>query len=345
MTNDSTVPTALDLPLPWHQALVAKLEQALSIKRMPHALLIHGIEGLGKQALAVWLAKALLCDTRDESASLKACGHCVSCNLVAAGSHPDLVKVAPEEDKQQISVEQVRTANERLAMTSARKGFRIAIIDPAHQLTISAANSLLKTLEEPGAQSLLLLLTSKPSAVLATLRSRCQHLSVHRPSAVVAREWFRAQYGREVSDEVLEFVGGAPLKALFYANGQLEELRQAMLPALQELLAARTDVTKVAHAWNDERLQERLSWLDAWLCRLLRQKILGTADQVTRPPGAAGAAGLPTTPELLNINGLYSLLDRLRELKAQLTRTALQRELALESFLIGLSHIWDSRPA
>lgn len=345
MSNDSLDATKLDLPLPWHRPLVAKLEQALRSGRMPHALLIHGIEGLGKRALAGWLAKALLCEAQTEESVLRACGECASCNLVAAGSHPDLVSVAPEEDKQQISVDQIRAANERLAMTSARKGYRIAIVDPAHQLTISAANSLLKTLEEPGAQSLLILLTSKVSEVLATLRSRCQRLNMHRPSATEAAQWFRMQYRRELGEEVLNFVGGAPLKALSYANGEFERLQHDMLSALKDLLAGRTDLTKVAHAWNDEGLSARLIWLDSWICQLLKQKIAGNADPVTRLLPATGAAGLPSVPELLNINGLYALLDRVRELKAQLTRTALQKELALEGLLIGLSQVWDSRPA
>ena len=84
----------------------------------------------------------------------------------------------PEEDKQQISVDQIRAASERLTQTSYRHGYKIAVIEPAHQMTINAANSLLKTLEEPTPRSLLILLTSRPSALPPTVRSRCQKLTV-----------------------------------------------------------------------------------------------------------------------------------------------------------------------
>lgn len=329
-------------PLPWHQPLVAKLEQAKRSGRMPHALLIHGVEGLGKRLFATWLARALLCESAGER--LSPCGRCASCQLLAAGTHPDFISVEPEEDKQQISVEQIRAMSERLSMTSTRQGYRVAIVDPAHQLTISAANSMLKTLEEPGANSLLILLSSKPSNVLPTLRSRCQQLGMHRPSLEQAQAWLRGQTDKTLSAELLSFAGGAPLRALSYAEARFEQLQKLMLPAMQDLLANRADVTQVAHSWNDEQLPDRLLWFDWWLCRLLRQKITGNDDQVTRDAITAGAIGLPSQPHLLNISGLFSVLDRLRELKAQLTRTALQKELALEQLLIGFLQVLELRP-
>lgn len=338
---DTGSPVNLLLPLPWHAPVLAKLEQAWRSQRLPHALLIHGIEGLGKRAFAGWLTQALQCETADDR--LRPCNTCAACRLVMAGSHPDTIFVQPEEDKQQISVEQVRAANERLGMTSSRRGYRIAVIHPAHQLTVSAANSLLKTLEEPGSRSLLILLTSKFTAVLATLRSRCQHLAMSRPSPDIAAAWLRERAGSEIKPELLNFAGGAPLRALAYADGRFEELQRAMNSGVQDLLAGRADVTQIARAWNGDDLPERLLWLDGWICGRLRRKILGNDDQVTQIPIAADTAGLPSQPLPLNISGAYSLLDRLRELRAQLARTALQRELALENFLIGLLQVMDPR--
>lgn len=337
MSNDSP----LELPLPWHEPLIAQLQQALSVGRLPHALLIYGVEGLGKRAFATWLAKALLCERA--AGQLRACGACTSCNLFAAGTHPDLLVVEPEEDKQQISIEQIRAASERLTITSHRRGYRLAIIDPAQQLTSSAANALLKTLEEPGSNTLLVLVTSKLSNVLPTLRSRCQRLAMHAPSTASATAWLRERTGREVDAELLNFAGGAPLKALSYADGRFDELQQSMPPAIQSLLSAQVDVTQVMRAWNDPRLPERLLWLDWWLCRLLRQKIAGSVEQVTSMTPNADIVGLPSQRHPLNISGVYSLLDRLRELKAQLARTALQKELALETLLIGIVQVFDQR--
>lgn len=333
--------SALPLPLPWHQPLIAQMQQAMSSGRLPHALLIHGIEGLGKRVFAGWLANALLCERRGQR--LQACGTCASCNLFAAATHPDFLVVEPEEGKQQISVEQVRAAGERLTVTSHRHGHRVAIIVPAHQLTTSAANALLKTLEEPGADTLLILLTSKLLNVLPTLRSRCQRLGMHAPPSQAAAAWLRERTGRDVDEELLSFVGGAPLKALSYADGKFDELQRSMLPAVQSLLSAQADVTQVMRAWNDEALQDRLTWLDWWLSRLLRQKIAENVEQVTSMTPNADTVGLPSQRYPLNITGVYSLLDRLRELKAQLARTALQKELALENLLIGMLQIFDQR--
>jgi DNA polymerase-3 subunit delta' len=283
----------------------------------------------------------LLCERRGEQ--LRACGECVSCHLFAAATHPDYLLVRPEEDKQQISVEQVRLASERLTITSHRRGYRVAIIDPAHQLTTSAANALLKTLEEPGMDTMLILLSSKLSNVLPTLRSRCQRLAVHAPSAASAMSWLRDRVGREVSPELLSFTGGAPLKALAYADGRFEELQRSMPNSIQSLLGAQADIVQVTRAWNDEYLQDRLTWLDWWLSHLLRQKIAGSVEQVTSMTPNADMLGLPSGCHLLNISGVYSLLDRLRELKAQLARTALQKELALEQLLIGMLQVFEQR--
>jgi DNA polymerase-3 subunit delta' len=168
-TNERSVPQLL----PWHEDAAAQLRKAWAANRLSHALLLQGAEGVGKQPFAAWLACAVLCD-RSEGSTLKCCGECASCALFVAGSHPDLLLVVPEEDKQQISIDQVRAATERLTKTSYRQGYKVAIVDPAHLMTPSAANSVLKTLEEPSPRSLLILITSQASMLLPTVRSRCQ---------------------------------------------------------------------------------------------------------------------------------------------------------------------------
>lgn len=336
-TNDQP----LELPLPWHEPLLAQLRQARSSERLSHALLIHGIEGLGKRAFAGWLANALLCERTSEQ--LQACGACPSCHLFAAGTHPDFLVIEPEADKQQISIEQVRSAGERLTMTAHRRGYRVAIIEPAQQLTIGAANALLKTLEEPRPGTVLILITAKLSGVLPTLRSRCQKLAMRAPNSTAAMDWLRQRTGQDIPIDLLSFVGDAPLKALAYADGRFDELQRSMMPAMQSFLGAQAEITQVARAWNDEALNDRLLWLDWWLSRLVRQKITGIVEQVTSTSPNVDAVGLPTPRHPLNISGVYALLDRLRELRAQLARTALQKELALEYLLIGMMQVFEQR--
>lgn len=317
--------------LPWHDAAAAQLRAAWRAQRMPHALLVAGADGLGKGELATWLSCAALCERSQQN--LDCCGECASCTLIAAGSHPDLLWVQPEEDKQQISIEDVRSACERLSKTSYRQGYKVAIVTPAHAMTVNAANSLLKTLEEPPPRSLLILLTSQPSGLPPTIRSRCQHISLARPRREQALEWLRAEHPDAANAVLLEFAGGAPLRALEYAGGRFEILDRDMQRSIAQLLAGDTDVTQVAADWAKEGLPDRLTWLDLWLTSAARGALAGSADLITFP---ARPAHLPSLSGTLNISNLYNLVDRLRALKAQLARTALQRELALESWLISL---------
>ena len=338
-----TEPSERTLPqlLPWQEEAAAQLRKAWSANRLSHALLLQGAEGLGKQSFAAWLACAVLCD-KSAGATLRCCGECAGCALFAAGSHPDLLWVVPEEDKQQISIDQVRAATERLTKTSYRQGYKVAIVDPAHLMTPSAANSVLKTLEEPSPRSLLILVTSQPSMLLPTVRSRCQKVTIPRPSREQAIAWLRDKSGRAVDSALLEFAGGAPLRALAYADGRFDALNEHMQKSLGALLAGDADVTQVAAEWGKDGLDERLTWLDLWLSSLARAALAGNADLVTFP---GRSAHLPSPSRPLNISGVYSMVDRARALRSQLARTALQRELAVESWLIALLDVFGSEPA
>ncbi|HWK52306.1 MAG TPA: DNA polymerase III subunit delta', partial [Steroidobacter sp.] len=206
---EQSEPRSLPSPrlLPWHSAAIAQLRQAWTSNRLPHAILVQGAEGLGSESFAAWLSAAVLCEKSVDGA-LEVCGSCTSCALIKAGSHPDLHWVAPEEEKTQLSVDQVRAACEKLSKTSFRQGYKVAIIEPAHQMTPGAANSVLKTLEEPSRGSLLMLLTSRPSGLLPTVRSRCQKLSLTRPSTADAMAWLQQESGQSVAPALLAFSGG-----------------------------------------------------------------------------------------------------------------------------------------
>jgi DNA polymerase-3 subunit delta' len=339
--TDEAVPLPAPALLPWHVRAVEQLRSAWSSGRMSHALLITGPEGIGKRQLAAWLAAAVLCD-RTDATHLDRCGECASCKLIDAGSHPDLWWVRPEEDKQQISVDQVRAMCERLGKTSYREGYKVAVVEPAHRMTPGAANSLLKTLEEPAPKSLLVLVTSQPSALLPTVRSRCLKLAVGGPSSSEARAWAESAIGQELAADALEFAGGAPLKAVELAQGAFATLHDDMQKGLAALLSGRADVTQVAANWADEQLPERLSWLDRWLLSLARGALAGTAEFITFP---SRPVHLPSPSHTLNISSIYTLVDRARALKAQLARTALQRELAVTAWLYALLDVMASASA
>jgi DNA polymerase III subunit delta' len=313
--------------LPWHAEIWRQWRTAYREQRWAHALLLHGLPGVGKRELATHLAKTLLCDNPGDT--WQACGNCASCALFNAGTHPDLMLLSPAEGKQQIAIDQVRGACSDLALTSYRRGWKVAVVSPAHQLTVAAANCLLKTLEEPAANTAILLLTSRPSALLPTVRSRCQQWGISPPTAADAHRWLAANAKQPVKPELLRLAQGAPLQALAMAESGYAELWSAVGTDLGALLSGDRDVTQIAKGWANTELPERLTCLDHWLSARLRQAIAGTDDPITGAP-------LPTDARQLNINRLFQCLDRTRELKAQLARTALQAELAVDGILIGL---------
>lgn len=335
MADDEYIPPPLPRTYPWHDETIAQVKAAWAAGRLPHAILLQGADGLGKRELAAWLAAAVLCEK--SATELQHCGKCASCQLIAAGTHPDYFWVRPEEGKQLIAVDPMRDATERLTRTAFRQGYKVAVIDPAHQMTIATANSLLKTLEEPTPRSVLILVTSRPSSLLPTVRSRCQQLAVRSPRRDETLQWLRTETGVTADPQLVEFTGNAPLLAREFAGERFSGLNSDMQDALRALSSGRVDVTQVAAVWSKKaelpELPNRLTWLDLWLTSVARMGIGGNADLFTFP---ARSAHLPSLPPTLNISAIYGVVDQVRSLKAQLARTALQKELAIESLLIAV---------
>ena len=177
--------------------------------RLPHALLISGQEGIGKRVLAIQLAHSLLCE--QPGADGQPCGQCAACGWLQAGTHPDLLWLLPEEAGKAIKVDQVRALTSELCMTSHAGRYKVAIIQPADAMNRNAANSLLKTLEEPTDNTLVVLLTALPGRLPATIRSRCQQLQVAVPDALSARQWLQ-DTGMEPGQAIgyLKLAHGAP---------------------------------------------------------------------------------------------------------------------------------------
>ncbi|HTE43062.1 MAG TPA: DNA polymerase III subunit delta' [Steroidobacteraceae bacterium] len=319
--------------LPWHEDAWRQLQSAWNERRWPHGLLVHGPEGVGTHAMALRIAAGLLCENHE--GRLDACGECGACKLRIAGTHPDWLAISPEEDKQQISVDQIREAATKLTMTSYRQGYKVTVIQPAHQMTMAAANSLLKTLEEPTPRTALILVTSRLGALLPTLRSRCQQLKIAAPSTHLAQSWLASQ-GKTVSDRLLRFCSGAPLRALSLADGSFDTLWSGVEQDIAAFLGGNEDVTHIAKRWANEQLPDRLACVDYLIAEKLRNTVVGTDDRITRTP-------LPSAVSQLNISRMFACLDRVRALQAQLTRTALQRELAVDALLVELHEAFANR--
>lgn len=140
---------------PWQDKQWQQLWQAKQTERLPHGLLLSGLAGTGKLHFALHFTQALLCS--QVSAEGDPCNTCHACRLVMTDVHPNVFRVSPEEEGHAIKVDQIRALAEFIQQSSLQGGFRVAIINPAHSMNISAANALLKTLEEPAEGAILIL--------------------------------------------------------------------------------------------------------------------------------------------------------------------------------------------
>ena len=318
-----------DERLPWHQDLWRQVQQRRTVGRLPHALLLSGPAGLGKGLFARRLARALLCDRPD--ADGEACGQCRSCRLFRAGSHPDYSVVRPEEDGKIIKVDQIRALCAFLGYTAQYGGYKIALLEPADRLNVNAANSLLKTLEEPPGDGLLLLVTAQPARLPATVRSRCQRIGFDPPVMAVAVSWLaaRVQGGLEPA-VLLEIAGGAPLTALAQADGERWRRRRELFEGYEQVLAGRADPLRVAESWTRGDLAENLRWLVGWHTDLIRLKMNSEPPRLSNPDLRSA---LRRWADQQTPRALFERLDAAIRLHALCTTTQVNAPLLLEAFL------------
>ena len=156
-----------------HEKTRARLARLLSERRVPHALLFSGPQGVGKKQAALATAAAFLClEPKDGLA----CGECASCKALAAGTHPDFFTVLPETSgkaARSVKIEQIREMRGAVARAPRFSTRRVVLLDDAETMNDAAANALLKTLEEPPGDTLFLLVTGARQALLPTIISRC----------------------------------------------------------------------------------------------------------------------------------------------------------------------------
>jgi DNA polymerase-3 subunit delta' len=307
----------------WLTPALESLQQARRLQRFPHALLIHDAPGGGGDILAGLAAQTALC-----SAPQAPCGQCRDCRRVQAGQHPDLLQIGPLGDSQQIRVDQIRDLAAQLALTSHGAGASVAIISPAEAMNANAANALLKTLEEPRPGVTLILVTSVPSRLPATIRSRCQRLHVRPPARAACIAWLREQRGEGSWDAVLDVLGNAPLAAVAIDPGELIRVRDDTFAALDEALAGRLDIPGAAERWVRDGFELRLACAENWITGRMERAIRGR-DHLAE---LRTDAHLPAAPSAMNIRSLIGLIDALHEF-ARLTTTSMNKAIALEQLL------------
>jgi DNA polymerase-3 subunit delta' len=239
-------PSAAQCP-PWLFEQWQQLLYRHNQKQMPHALLLTGVEGIGKQDFAAFITAAMLCENVDKSG---ACKKCSACSQLAADAHADYRYVSQEEGSEIIKVDAIRELVDWLHLTPNGKSYRVALLNNADAMNRNAANSILKTLEEPGEGALLILVTSKPGSLPATVLSRCQKITLTNADIPAAITWLKEQ-GVTDAETALHRVAGAPYRVMSEQDAEWAAEEATLTKAWIDLLAHKASVGKIVDSLKD----------------------------------------------------------------------------------------------
>lgn len=311
---------------PWLRDGWLRLQAYLDSGRVPQALLMTGPAGIGKRQLALLLAQRLLCREPGEFG----CGHCASCSLFAAGTHPDLLQVAPAERGKPITVDAIRGLIAALALKPQYSGHRVVILAPAHQMNVNAANSLLKTLEEPERHTVMLLLSEQPAVLPATIASRCQRFALGLPDKARVLDFLAGQGYADRAEVLWGIAGGAPLRALQVAETAVVETRAAFFGDWAAVAAGREQPVAVAEKWAKAALDDLADWMVSWTGDLIRLKSAPNCPRLDNPDVAANLQAMAAR---LHLTGIFEQFDGLIQAR-RLLAGQVNRQLLLEQLLI-----------
>jgi len=312
---------------PWHDRLWLML--APQIDRLPHALLLHGRPGLGKQSFAFRLAQVFLCTNAQGGA---ACGECRGCQWFTAGTHPDLIFITQMEETKSITIDQIRELGDFLSLKPHTAKHKVVIISPAEAMNLNAANSLLKLLEEPPPGSILLLVTSHPAHLPVTIRSRCSHLRFTPPDRQVGLHWMRTRHSGVASlENLLEMAGGSPLLAESLVRDGFVQSRAALLQDMESLYFGHEDPVTCAARWKRLGMKPCLNWLYGFVADLIKVEMGAPASSLTNPTVMSN-----TTHQnyKYKISVLYNLIDTIHEYQRHISGP-LDELMVLEDVLIS----------
>lgn len=262
---------------PWQASL---WQQFAGRSRHAHAYLLHGPAGIGKRALADRLMARLLCQRPEGN---EACGQCKGCQLLAAGTHPDHFLLEPEEADKPIKVDQVRELVEFVVQTAQLGGRKVVLLEPAEAMNLNAANALLKSLEEPSGDTVMLLVSHQPSRLLPTIRSRCMQQACPRPDRAASLDWLAHALPQASPDEretLLALAGSSPLTALRLQEQGVQAQRAKVVEDVKKLLKQQATPSQLAEAWNAVPLLLLFDWFCDWAQALLRYRLTGDEAQL-----------------------------------------------------------------
>lgn len=316
-------------PYPWQLEDWQHLVQQIASQKLPHAMMIAGPRGIGKRHLANALAQLLLCAAPIEGT---ACGRCRGCELNKSQTHPDMLWLEPEDPGKAIKVDQVRELTEYLGKTAQQGGYKVVIIEPAEAMNGNAANAILKSLEEPAPNTLLILVTHAPSSVLPTIRSRCQLRKMPMPRSEQVIHWLSPlMVGNNTTpDALLIAARGAPLTAVALLQGDALEQREQTLQQFVRLTLGQISAIEVAANWQGGDVPALVDWLLGMLHSLARWRA-GASDPLINLTPVEWRERLQS----LNLPLLHRYMEKVLLSKRQLLSGANpNKQLLLEELLL-----------
>lgn len=242
--------------LPWLVPYYARFQQAYAQQKIPHALMLVGQDGFGKKELSGLIARLFLCESplKDHF-----CGVCHSCRLSLQASHPD-IHVYGQDDARSIGVDLVRELNQMVTKSSQLGRGKVAIVQHAERLTEAAANALLKTLEEPAGNTLIIMLVDSAMKLLPTIVSRCQQWCIQAKPEVVL-PWLSSQMnGQSVDPAVLKINAGSPFRTLSYLQSDGVAKHRVVIDHFELFLREPWQISTISKVFADE-LPLSIEWL------------------------------------------------------------------------------------
>ncbi len=314
--------------LSWFNDTLSELCQRAAKASLPPALLIAGPKGIGKLVFARLFANKLL--------GLK------------DSFHPDYLELSPEEDKKNITVDQVRSLIHHLSQTAHGGGYKIVVIYPAESMNIAASNALLKTLEEPQGKTLIILCSHQPSRLVPTIISRCQRVKLQMPTRAEAEDFLNMHCeDGEMIKKTLDITGNRPLSALEIIQNDTIKFYEDCFDHLTEVVEHKKNPIALAEIWAKSDVEEYVNLMQVYLMKMIaspyNEKAINSPPQSLRDSSPRkGEQNIPPPfggrcPEGAEggMSRIFLLLDKITEAKRSLqSQSNPNKQLLLENLLM-----------
>ena len=293
-----------------------------------HAHIISGRDGVGKDLLAVYLAKLILCHGKEK----EHCGNCQSCNLTDDINHPDLSKLEVLPDKKLIGISQIIDLRRKLYESSFLGKNKVAIIPDLEKISLDGLNAILKILEEPPENTYFLLTTSFLNQIPLTIQSRCFDIKIGTPDESVTLEWLK-DYPKQDSLKALSLTNNRPLLAKEFLEKKILHKRQEFIDEISLIIKQGGNLISTSEKWieADESINIKLEWMSKLLCDSITFHADSSIMTLTEDTDKISKY-LSTTADINNLHNLLSKTNKIWNLFSK--DTNLRKDYQLSSLFV-----------